>query len=224
MKQFDPHEETGAWNYNYWFTVDQEDFEGEWKVGQVKTRHEKNIGQDDQGRIFIQDWLHGDKFVPQDFTVNYYQIDIDEFIEILDRAIEQGSVAAEEREDFIELANTPVERPWDIYEDKVVYQDDRFTLGQQGGTAYLDADGKHYKLTSHPYEPCLYITDENETMTAVHNAFDPFFVLESFSKGATITSITGFEYDPKTFCEMVAFAADQLNIGIDDAEGLFKLN
>ena len=106
-------------------------------------------------------------------------------------------------------------------DDIVVYSDEKYVLGREEGLPYLKADGEKYKLTCHPYEPCLYITEENGAMTAVHNAFDPSSVLWAFSKGMTITSITGFEYDAKDFCLMVEYAAGMVNIGIDDAERVF---
>lgn len=103
----------------------------------------------------------------------------------------------------------------------VIYKDERYTLGQQNDSAYIIANANKYILSCHPYEPCLYITDCGGSVTAVHNAFDPFVVLEVFSGGDTITSITGFEYSAKDFCRMVEYAAGLGNINIDDAEKVF---
>ena len=102
-----------------------------------------------------------------------------------------------------------------------VYSDDRYVLGEEEGLPYIIIDGKRYKLTCHPYEPCLYITDESGAMTAVHNAFDPDSVVKTFSRGKTVTSITGREYDPKDFCRMVEYTADMVDIQIDYAERVF---
>ena len=102
-----------------------------------------------------------------------------------------------------------------------VYRDEQFVLGLKNDIPYLKIDSAVYKLTCHPYEPCLYITDENGTMTAVHNAFNPFVVLELFYNKKTITSITGLEYDAKDFCQMVEYAAGIGNITISDAEKVF---
>ena len=110
----------------------------------------------------------------------------------------------------------------DVNETDVVYQDDRYTLGREDDIAYLIADKKRYILTSHPYEPCLYITDENHVLTSVHNAFDPLNVLESFKKGDMIMSITGFEYNANDFCSMVEYAAGMGDINIDFAENVLK--
>lgn len=105
--------------------------------------------------------------------------------------------------------------------DIVVYSDEKYVLGREGGLPYLKAGGEKFRLTCHPYEPCLYITEESGAMTAVHNAFDPSSVLWAFSKEMTVTSITGFEYDAKDFCRMVEYAAGMVDIGIDDAEKVF---
>ena len=103
----------------------------------------------------------------------------------------------------------------------VVYKNERYTLGLENDTPYIIIDGKCYIFGCHPYEPCLYITDENVFTTAVHNAFEPFYVLDSFKRGQTITSVTGFEYDAKDFCQMVDYAKFMGDIGIDDAERAF---
>jgi len=102
-----------------------------------------------------------------------------------------------------------------------VYRDEKYVLGYDDGKPYLTADGEKYTLSCHPYEPCLYITDKNGGMTAVHNAFDPTYVLRAFSNNQTVTSITGFEYNAKDFCRMVEYAADMVNITIDYAERVF---
>ena len=103
----------------------------------------------------------------------------------------------------------------------IVYQDERYVLGQGDGLPFIRINGDAYKLTCHPYEPCLYITDMNGELTAVHNAFDPSGVLQAFSVGMTVTSITGTEYDAKDFCRMVEYAAGMINVQIDEAERVF---
>lgn len=105
--------------------------------------------------------------------------------------------------------------------DCEVYRDGRYLLGFKNGYGFIGIDGKEYKLSCHPYEPCLYITDEDGRLTAVHNSFDPEHVITAFSKGALVTSITGFEYDAKDFCIMAEYAAGAGDIGIDDAEKVF---
>ena len=90
----------------------------------------------------------------------------------------------------------------------IVYQDERYTLGQQEKTPYLTVEGKTYQLFSHPYEPCTYIKDGDRLVTVIHNAFDPLSVLEAFEEGNYVNAITGKAYDPKAFCVMLEFAAN----------------
>ena len=75
-----------------------------------------------------------------------------------------------------------------------VYRDDRYVLGMEEGLPYLVIGGRKHMLTCHPYEPCLYITDDRGCKTAVHNSFDPVSVLYAFRKGQKVTSITGREW------------------------------
>ncbi|MCR4615372.1 MAG: hypothetical protein K5756_04410 [Clostridiales bacterium] len=105
--------------------------------------------------------------------------------------------------------------------DFEVYRDDRYVLGCEDEIPYLKINGEKYRLTCHPYEPCLYITDRNGRLTVVHNAFDPSDVLRSFSKGLPITSVTGAEYNAPDFCKMVEYSAGMGSITISDAEKVF---
>ena len=92
----------------------------------------------------------------------------------------------------------------------IVYQDERYTLGQKDTSPYLTADGKTYMLSCHPYEPCTYIRDGERLVAVIHNAFDPLDVMEAFAKGKTVTSISGKVYDAKAFCVMIEYAARYL--------------
>ncbi len=218
MKEFKTDPEH---NWDAWFWLDREEFEGEWKIGLCRYRVKKAVGRDTAGRLFLMVWTNHDKSDRSSFTQAFYEIDMGEYTALLDRAIAQGEVGPAEREELLEKAKSPFIPPWDIHRALVVYQDERYALGQRDDRPYLIANGRTYRLSCHPYEPCLYITEEDGNLTAVHNAFDPFDVLERFHSGETITSITGREYDAKDFCEMVAYAAGMGNIGIDDAERVF---
>ena len=102
-----------------------------------------------------------------------------------------------------------------------VYRGGGCVLWMEDGLPYARIGGETYRLTCHPYEPCLYITDGSGRVTAVHNSFDPVYVLEIFRDGRTVTSITGREYDAKDFCAMIGYAAGAVDIQIDDAEKVF---
>ena len=102
-----------------------------------------------------------------------------------------------------------------------VYRDEQFVLGWEDDIPYLKVGGEKYKLTGHPYEPCLYITDENGQLTVVHNSFYAYDVLDLFYDGHTVTSITGFEYNAKDFCRMVEYTVGKCDVSIGDAEKVF---
>lgn len=109
-----------------------------------------------------------------------------------------------------------------IMNNRRIYSEGRYVLGTEDGHPYMTVCGRKYVLTCHPYEPCLYITDEYGNTTAVHNAFDPSAVLESFENEDTVTSITGTVYDKIDFCRMVEYAAGMLDIQIDEAEKVLR--
>ena len=92
----------------------------------------------------------------------------------------------------------------------IVYKDERYTLGLKDKDPYLTVDGKTYQLSCHPYEPCTYIREGERLVSVIHNAFDPTYVIEAFSKGETVASISGKLYDAKSFCTLIAFTADSL--------------
>lgn len=121
-----------------------------------------------------------------------------------------------------EITQTKTGKDGNIPKSAVIYSDERYTLGQQGGEPYLIADGEKYILSCHPFEPCLYITNQSGFKTAVRNAFDPLVVLEQFNNGETVASISGRRYDARDFCVMVEYAAGMGNIDIDIAEKAFE--
>ena len=109
-----------------------------------------------------------------------------------------------------------------IKRSNIVFRDDRYSLRYEDGYPIIEINSEKYKLTCHPYEPCLYITDKSGNLTAVHNAFDPVVVFDSFAESNTVTSITGTEYDALSFCKMVEYAVGMADIRIDEAEKIFR--
>ena len=218
VKELKTHED---WSWNAWFWVDKEEFDGEWRIGQCRYHVEKAVGRDTDGRLFLMVWTNHDKYNSSNFSQIFYEIDLDEYFSLLERAVAQGEVKPNDRDYYADMPKSPFTPPWDIKKDVVVYHDEKYTLGQKNKEPYLVANGKKFKLSCHPYEPCLYITDESGFMSVVHNAFDPFDVLKAFFYGECISSITGFEYDAKDFCRMVEYAADKVDIGFDYAEKVF---
>ena len=194
MKELTGH---SGLDWSAWFWVDKEAFSdnGQHTSGLCRDRIKKAVGRDSQGVLCLMVWVNRDRSDWHIFTQTFYEISPAEYVAFLDRAIEQGEVKASQRQRLIDKAHAPFVPPWDRQKDVVVYRDARYTLGQASGTPYLLADGRRFHLRCHPYEPCLYIADEYGCITTVHNAFDPFDVLEAFHTGHTITAITGREYD-----------------------------
>ena len=210
-----------GYGWHAWFWVDKEEFAGGWKAGTLRYRVEKAVGRADDGRLFLMVWTNLDRYDHSKFSQVFYEIDENEYAELLDRAIKQGELTPKDRDHLIQRMKAPFIPPWDVHKAVVVYRDGRYTLGQRNERPYLIANGERLTLSCHPYEPCLYITDENGCKTSVHNAFDPFDVLDAFSRGETVTSITGREYDALDFCRMVEYAAGMADIGMDGAEAVF---
>ncbi len=101
-----------------------------------------------------------------------------------------------------------------------VYRDERFALGRDEKGVFFRSGGASYELTCHPYEPCLYIKRNGVTFACIHNSFDPGDVLKAFGRGQTVTSVTGTVYDARAFCELLDFAAFNLeDADIGYAEG-----
>ena len=217
MKELKGH---SGLDWSAWFWVDKEAFAGG-DSALCRDRIEKAVGRDSKGTLLVMVWINTDASDWHKFRQVFYEIDEREYITFLDRAIEQGEVKPQQRERLIAKMRAPFIPLWDRQKDVVVYRDDRYTLGQKYGTPYLLAGAQRYGLSCHPYEPCLYIDAQGCTSTTVHNAFDPFDVLEAFYYGKTITSITGRQYDAKDFCRMVEYAAGRGEIGFDVAEKVF---
>ena len=72
--------------------------------------------------------------------------------------------------------------------------------------------GITYRLSSHPYEPCLYLWKGDEIVCALHNAYNPEQLVDAFTAGKTVKTNYGKdydkEYDEKSFCRILAAALD----------------
>lgn len=105
--------------------------------------------------------------------------------------------------------------------ESIVYQDKSYTLGKKDGLAWLEVDGIPLKLTSQPYEPCMYIARADYGVTTIHNAFDVSAVMSLFTDGRTVSSITGRVYRPGDFCGLIWHAVNKWGpqeVQIDEAE------
>ena len=87
------------------------------------------------------------------------------------------------------------------------------------GTLSLDPDnvtytykGITYRLSSHPYEPCLYLRKGDECVCTLHNAYNPEDLAAAFSEGKTVSTNYAKDYvkefDETGFCRVLAAALD----------------
>ena len=104
---------------------------------------------------------------------------------------------------------------------RILYSDNRYMLFEKDKNLYLKTESGIFSLTSTPYEPCLYITDETGKTSIVHNAFTADEIIYFALNNLNFKSITGFEYDIKDFCKMAEYASKEGDISIDTAEKVF---
>ncbi len=80
---------------------------------------------------------------------------------------------------------------------------------RDGDKVIFDYNGTHYELTSHPYEPCLYIHKKDvRNFRTLHTAFDADPLPDIFAAGETVTSVTGKVHDEASFCQVLAATID----------------
>ena len=182
----------------FYFRFDIEDFEGGWKPGQVKERTHKSLNRDANGRFILEIWEHHNKFDAWAFTSKYYELDNSEVLDCVNKAFEQKQISEKQKNDFLAEFNAPFRKPIKYFDNVTVFHDDTYELLKSGTNYYLCKENESYKLTCHPYEPCTIIEGR-----CIHNAFEITDVFESFLYKETITSISGREYGPKEFCDLL---------------------
>ena len=72
--------------------------------------------------------------------------------------------------------------------------------------------GETYRLSSHPYEPCLYLWRGDECACTLHNAYNPEDLVKAFTSGKTVKTNYAKNYDKEFdeagFCRVLAAAID----------------
>ena len=86
-----------------------------------------------------------------------------------------------------------------------LFQEGDLFLVDYGNELYL-IDQDAYLITSHPYEPCLCISQDDEVIVTIHNAFDTKEIYELAEKGGTIRMISGQEYDLQSIGDLLSYA------------------
>ena len=65
-----------------------------------------------------------------------------------------------------------------------------------------------YQLSSHPYEPCLYLQRGDEIICVLHNAYTTEQIMDAFTAGRSLKYYGNREYDEAGFCRVLAAALD----------------
>lgn len=135
---------------------------------------------------------------------NYYEINKEEFAELLDRAIKQEQVDRSSRKTLLKLAQAPIEKNRQLPKDCVVYSDRRYRLAMENGRAVYYVDGARYEIGGHYYEPCIWLTGDNGGGVTIHDCDAGKW--ENFAKGRVSLMITGRELDPIDLCRMFEYS------------------
>ena len=209
-------------DYKFYFRFDVEDFEwedfnGTWKPGHVKERINKSLSRDGNGRFILTVHEHHNKFDAWAFSEKYYELDNAEVLDCVNKAFEQKQITERKKNELLEEFNAPFRKPIKYFDNLTVFCDDTYKLLKSGDSYYLCKGNESYKLTCHPYEPCTYIEGR-----CIHNAFNITDVFESFLYKETITSISGREYGPREFCDLV-YAMVEKNLDGKDIDYVEKL-
>ena len=99
----------------------------------------------------------------------------------------------------------------DNYNDdsiEILYQTEDVCLIYKDQDLVLVVDDKAYQLSSHPYEPCLYIKFDNKIITIIHNSFDVLEIIQLAKENGVMRAITGEEYDIKRICKLLVYAVN----------------
>lgn len=81
-------------------------------------------------------------------------------------------------------------------------------LKRRDQSVIFEYNGIGYELTSHPFEPCLYIKRNGVIFRTLHNAFTADELPERFAEGETLTGIDGKPVDLTLFCKILAATID----------------
>lgn len=79
-------------------------------------------------------------------------------------------------------------------------------LADVDGELYLVEDKTHYRISSHPYEPCTYIHQADGKLIIIHNAIDISDIYRAAQTNETIGMITGNEYSTREICRLLLCA------------------
>ena len=135
-----------------------------------------------------------------------YEMDFDEFVSCLDRAIAQGEVEPKARKFILKAAKAPVTKEETRPEECVIFRNERYLLGYEKGRPVIYIDGRRYEISGHYYEPVTWFSDGEGHGATIHD-FDSSCMAE-LRTNPTFTFAARYhrECDPLDFCGMLEYA------------------
>lgn len=86
---------------------------------------------------------------------------------------------------------------------ELLYWDGDLQLVKYNGETYLHVGEQMYKVTSSPYEPCLYLEAEDGTCITIHNAITVIEFCRLAEENDSTLMITGNRYDIQGVCRLL---------------------
>ena len=113
---------------------------------------------------------------------------------------------------------------------KMYFDEGGYIIADIDQELYFHDGYRFYKLSSSPYEPCLYLDNKGTNWTTIHYSFSVDMIRRMARDKVTYESVTGSVYDVKRVCRFMAYAANNCAdteiglvegmIAIEDLKGL----
>ena len=104
---------------------------------------------------------------------------------------------------------------------ETLFSKGRVRLYREDGRLCLTDGLQTYEITSHPYEPCLYLKDPGGWTVVVHNSYEAEWIASLSGTYRTLRSITGNAYDLEGLCRLMLLAGREgEDTDISDLEAL----
>ena len=94
--------------------------------------------------------------------------------------------------------------------NKIIYKNDTYCLEYMNNDLYFVYNDELYKLTSNPYEPCLYVNN-----ITIHNSLTIDEIESLIDDKSEIELINGKKYDINEICKLIETAIKINNISCD---------
>ena len=101
------------------------------------------------------------------------------------------------------------------YNIDILYQAKRISLLCHNSNLVIIKNNNVYNISSHPYEPCLYIKISNEIIITIHNSFSVSEIINMAKENKNLQSISGCDYNIDKICDILICAIDNMILDTD---------